>query len=87
MECSSAVVLSVLCFGFGEVLTGEIVLVILIMTKALCILGMPGGGWRIGESLVVEWGNSYSGSLKAGDAQRRCYCLTMKPFQRVKEGF
>lgn len=35
---------------------------------------MPGGGWRIDESVVVEWGNSYSGSLKPEDVQRRYYC-------------
>lgn len=48
---------------------------------------MPGGDWRIGESMLVaaKWGGSrYSDSLKPADAQRRCYCLTMKSSQRVK---
>lgn len=44
MECSSAVVLSVLFCGFGESLTGEIVLVVLVMTKAVCLY--PWNVWR-----------------------------------------
>lgn len=50
---------------------------------------MSRGDWRIGESMIVvaKWGGSrYSHSLKPADAQRRCYCLTMKPLQRVKRG-
>lgn len=39
--------------------------------------------WRIGESCGV--GKQLFRFFE--DAQRRCYCLTMKPFQRVKVGF
>lgn len=44
MECISAVVLSVLFFGFGEILTGEILLVIFIIAKDVCVY--PWNVWR-----------------------------------------
>lgn len=57
--------------------------------QVVCIFGMLRGDWRTGESVIVvaKWGGGhYSDSLKPADAQRRHYCLTMKPLQRVKKG-
>lgn len=78
MECSSAVVLSVLFFVLGKFSLCRF------YHDKGCLY--PWNAWRsIGESLVVEWGNSYSGSLKPGDAQRRCCCL-FKAFSKGKGG-
>lgn len=74
------------CFiGFGEVLTSEILLVILIMTKAVCLY--PWNAWR--------WlGNWWISSCAVGkqffrffEAWRCSKGMLLKPFQKVKVGF
>lgn len=87
MECSSALVLSVLLLVLGKFSLVKYFLSFWSwgIIQAVCLYP-----WRWLENWWISScgvGNSYSGSLKPGDAQRRCYCLTMKPFQKVKVGF